>query len=88
LGLERFRAILERHRRAAIDSSIFIYQLEARPRYGSLADAVFEWVERPGRTAVTSTITMTELLVQPYSNRDDDRAALYLPASGLDTSRP
>jgi predicted nucleic acid-binding protein len=74
LGLERFRAVLERHRRVAIDSSIFIYQLEANPRYVALSDAVFVWVERPGCSAVTSTITMTELLVQPYRDRDADRA--------------
>jgi predicted nucleic acid-binding protein len=74
LGLEQFRSDLGRHRRVAIDSSIFIYQLEASPRYGALSDAVFTWVERPGRTAVTSTITMTELLVQPYRNHDEDRA--------------
>jgi predicted nucleic acid-binding protein len=74
LGVEQFRSVLGRHRRVALDSSIFIYQLEASPRYGPLSDAVFAWVERPGRTAVTSTITMTELLVQPYRNYDEDKA--------------
>jgi predicted nucleic acid-binding protein len=70
LGVERLRLFLRRHSRIAIDTSIFIYQLEANPRYLALADSVFAWVERAGHEAVTSTITMTELLVPSY--RDDD----------------
>jgi predicted nucleic acid-binding protein len=65
-------SFLRRHRRIALDTSIFIYQLEANARYAAMADGVFAWIEAPGHAAVTSTITMTELLVQPYrdSNRD------------------
>lgn len=55
---------------------MFIYQLEANPRYLQLSDAIFSWIERPGRQAVTSTITMTELLVQPYRDHDQERADL------------
>ena len=29
---------------------------------------IFAWIERPGHQSVTSTITMMELLVQPYRN--------------------
>ena len=57
---------LRRHRRIAIDTSIFIYQLEAHPRYAPLTEEVLAWLERPLSSAVTSTITMTELLVHPY----------------------
>jgi predicted nucleic acid-binding protein len=70
LGIEQLRLFLRRHRRIAIDTSIFIYQLEANPRYLALADSIFAWVERAGHEAVTSTITMTQLLVPSY--RDDD----------------
>ena len=70
MGIEQLRLFLRRHRRIAIDTSIFIYQLEANPRYLALADSIFAWVERAGHEAVTSTITMTELLVPSY--RDDD----------------
>jgi predicted nucleic acid-binding protein len=74
LGIERFRSFLRRHRRIALDTSIFIYQLEADARYAALSDTVFSWVERPGCAAVTSTVTMTELLVQPYRNHDQEQA--------------
>jgi predicted nucleic acid-binding protein len=73
LGLARLRAFLQRHRRIALDTSIFIYQLEANARYLPLTDHVFAWLERPDSKAVTSTITMTELLVQPYRDSDEQR---------------
>jgi predicted nucleic acid-binding protein len=74
LGLERLRTFLRRHRHVALDTSIFIYQLETNPRYLAFTDHIFSWLERPGSTAVTSTITMTELLVQPYRDGDEQRA--------------
>ena len=73
MGLTLLRDFLRRHRRLAIDTSIFIYQLEANPRYLALTDYIFAWLEQPGHAAVTSTITMTELLVQPYRESDEER---------------
>jgi predicted nucleic acid-binding protein len=66
LGLTPLRAFLRRHRRIAIDTSIFIYHLEANPSYADMAGEVFAWLERAPHRAVTSSLTMTELLVQPY----------------------
>ena len=66
MGVARLDAFLRRHRRIAIDTPVFIYQLENNPRYVGLADRIFSWLEEPAGKAVTSTITMTELLVQPY----------------------
>jgi predicted nucleic acid-binding protein len=71
LGVEQVRDFLRRHRRIALDTSVFIYQLEANPRYVSLTDTIFSWLEQSRHTAVTSTITMTELLVQPYRDNDE-----------------
>ena len=53
--------------------SVFIYQLEANTRYLPLTDHFFSWLERPDSQAVTSTITMTELLVQPYRDSGGER---------------
>jgi len=66
LGLDRLRAFLAAHRRIALDTSVFIYQLEPNARYLPATDRIFSWLERPASRAVTSTITMTELLVQAY----------------------
>ncbi len=77
MGVERLRLFLRRHRRIALDTSIFIYQLEANARYLELADSVFSWVERPGNEAVTSTIAMTELLVPSYRDNDEHRVDAF-----------
>ena len=66
MGLTQLRTFLQRHTRIALDTSVFIYQLESNPRYAPLTDTIFQWLERPEHGAVTSTITMTELLVQTY----------------------
>jgi predicted nucleic acid-binding protein len=77
LGVERLRLFLRRHRRIALDTSVFIYQLEANARYLALADSVFSWIEKPGHEAVTSTITMTELLVPSYRDGDESRVDAF-----------
>ena len=66
------RARLADHQKIALDTSLFIYQWEAHPRYSPLTDPIFASIERSNVVAVTSTITMSELLVHPY--RDDDMA--------------
>lgn len=72
MGLTTLRAFLRRHSGVALDTSVFIYQLEANARYLPITDAVFSWLEAPDSKAVTSTITMSELLVLPYRNSDDE----------------
>ena len=74
MGVERLRAFLRRHRRIALDTSIFIYQLEPNPKYLAYTGPIFSWLERPESRAVTSTITMTELLVLPYREDNEQRA--------------
>ena len=60
-----------------LDTSVFIYQLEANARYLALTDSVFSWVERAGHEAVTSTITMTELLVPSYRDHDEQKVDAF-----------
>ena len=66
---------LRGHRRVGIDSNIFIYLLNAAPRYVDLAQDVFAWIERPKHSAVTSTVTLAELLVLPYRMGDPQQLA-------------
>ncbi len=73
MGVERLRSFFRRNHRVGLDTSIFIYQLEANPRYLPFTEHIFEWLERPGSSAVTSTVTMTELLVHPYRQHDEER---------------
>jgi predicted nucleic acid-binding protein len=77
LGLERLDDFLRRQQRIALDTSLFIYQVEANPRYLVFADHIFAWLEGVDRQAVTSTITMTELLVQPYQEAAEQRVRKF-----------
>jgi predicted nucleic acid-binding protein len=77
LGLERLRAFLLSRRSVALDTSIFIYQLEANAKYLPLAYVVFDWLERRGNAGVTSTLTLTELLVPAYREGNDERIQAY-----------
>ena len=72
--LERF---LERHQKVGLDTNVFIFQLEENPRYRELTDLIFTWLEGPQAQAVTSTITMLELLVQPYRFAALDRVNTF-----------
>ena len=74
MGVDRLRAFLRRHRRIALDTSIFIYHLESNSKYLPYTDPIFSLLERSEFKAITSTITMTELLVLPYREGDEQRA--------------
>jgi predicted nucleic acid-binding protein len=64
---------LERQRKIALDTSVFIYAVEENPMYVDLVRPVLVWIESSRGLASTSTITMLELLVQPYRLADLDR---------------
>ena len=85
MGLDALRTFLRRHSRVAFDTSILIYQVEGYTPYVALTDSIFAWLETPGANAVTSTITMTELLVLPYRNGDEWRVRQFY---GLMSSYP
>lgn len=71
-------AFLSRHKRIAIDTSPFIYHLTGDVRYTAFTGPLFSWIERRKDSAVTSTITMVELLTGPYSGGDQAQAdAIY-----------
>lgn len=59
------------HRRVALDTSIFIYHVQANPKYIPLTDYLFSWLEKPVGSAITSIVTLTEVLVQPMRARDE-----------------
>ena len=75
MGVERLRTSLGRHRRVALDTSVFIYHLDENPKYVALTDAFFSWLDSIHSTAVTSVITMTELLVKPYRESDEESSS-------------
>lgn len=57
----------------ALDTSPFIYHLEDVAPYSELTEALFLWITRSGGRAVTSTLTLLEILVGPYWAQDEAR---------------
>jgi len=78
-------AFLRRHRRLALDTSVFIYQIEANARYARLTDLIFVWLEQASHMGVTSTVTMTELLVPAYRAGGEEQVNQFY---GLLTTYP
>jgi predicted nucleic acid-binding protein len=64
--MERFREQLARHAVIGLDTAIFIYHLEAHPRYLPLTRELLNSVEAGRQRAVTSTVTVMELTVRPW----------------------
>jgi predicted nucleic acid-binding protein len=62
----RFREQLDEHRVVGLDTSVFIYHLEAHPRYAPLTHELLAGIEAGRQAAVTSTITIMELTVHPW----------------------
>lgn len=68
---------LGRHKTIGIDTSPFIYHLEKHPSYSRLTVRLFEEVEKGNVKAVTSTITLMEILVRPKQLRDREAVEDY-----------
>lgn len=60
--------------RISLDTNVFIYFLEDHPRYRSWCGSLFDLIERGHNPAVTSTVTLLELLVQPYRAQQEELA--------------
>lgn len=57
---------LARHTVLGLDTSVFIYHLEAHPRYLPLTMTLLAGVQAGQWRAVTSTVTLMELTVRPW----------------------
>lgn len=68
---------LAAHRAIGLDTPIFIYHVEANPRYRALASEVLDAVEVGRWTAVTSMVTLTELTVRPWQQNRLDLVSAY-----------
>ena len=64
--------------KVGLDTMIFIYAFEEHPAYLPLLRNFFSVLEKGEMEAVTSTITITECLVQPYRKKDFALAAHYM----------
>jgi predicted nucleic acid-binding protein len=64
--MERLGERLADHAVIGLDTNIFIYHLEAHPRYQSLTQELLAGIQGGRQAAITSTITVMELTVRPW----------------------
>ena len=60
-----------------VDAALFIYLIEAEPRYLRVIEPLFEAADKGTRDLVTSAVTLLEVLVVPYRARDYAMAERY-----------
>jgi predicted nucleic acid-binding protein len=70
----RVLAFLRRHPRVGLDTSPFIYHVESHPTYGAASNRLFQWFAAGRGVAITSTLTMTEVLTKAYRDQRLDAA--------------
>lgn len=61
----------------ALDTAVFIYYIEEHPDYLPLVEPLFAEIDAGARDAVTSALTLLEVLVVPYRAGDLRLAARY-----------
>lgn len=74
VGRSRSRGFPAEHERVGLDTNLFIYFLADHPRYGAWCASLFDLIDRGRTPAVTSTVTLLELLVQPYRQQSEEMA--------------
>jgi predicted nucleic acid-binding protein len=72
--------------RVYLDTNIFIYALEGYPVFRAVLTTLFEALDRGEVTAVTSELTLAEVLVKPLLDRHAERQAAYLQVLQPSTS--
>ena len=73
----RLMSELKEFARVGIDSSILIYHLEDAAPYSELTEAAFGVIATGRPEAVLSTISVAEVLVKPYVERQLARVAAF-----------
>jgi predicted nucleic acid-binding protein len=68
---------LRSHERVGLDTSVFIYHVEAHEKYVPLTREVLRAVEGGRPLAVTSVVTLMELTVRPWRERRPGAARGY-----------
>jgi predicted nucleic acid-binding protein len=63
--------------RVYLDANIFIYALEGHARYADVLAELFDAIDHGEVQAVTSELTLAEVLVKPFADANAERQAAY-----------
>lgn len=68
--LEKFRKDILSAQTLGLDTMCFIYQFQDNPRYATFTNILFELLEKNKIQAVTSTVSVVEVFIQPENLED------------------
>ncbi len=79
MGLKqaRFATELGKLNKVGLDTSILIYHLEDIEPFADLTEIAFSTIAEGLPRAVLSMISVTELLVQPFARREENRITIF-----------
>ena len=63
--------------RVYLDANVFIYAVEHSPEHAAFLDGLFDLLEAGEVVAVTSELTLAEVLAKPFEEGRTDLARLY-----------
>ena len=63
---------LKKHKQVGLDSNILIYFIEGSKTYEKPVKKVFEFIESGKTLGVCATLSLLEILVQPYRNKNEE----------------
>jgi predicted nucleic acid-binding protein len=66
----RLRRVIEKHEIIGLDTAPFIYYIEEVTPYADLLDPVFGCLENHSLRAVTSAVTLAEILAKPFADKN------------------
>lgn len=72
VSLKRLEGFLKKHRKIGLDSNLLIYFIEAHPTYHRITDHLFRAIEGGKVIGICSTLSLLEVLVQPYRAKNDE----------------
>lgn len=77
MGVMELQQTLSKQPLIFVDTMVFIYLLDAHPTYVELAATVLDAIEQGKTQAVTSTLTLAEILTAPAQIGDDEAMRDY-----------
>ena len=66
----KLRRAIQRHKTIGLDTAPFIYYIEDVAPYADLLDPVFSLLENHTLHAVTSAVTLAEILTKPFADKN------------------
>lgn len=71
VSLRLLEDFLRRHKTIGLDSNLLIYFIEDRLDYQIVTQKIFESIEMGRNLGICSTLSLLEVLIQPYRKDDD-----------------